>query len=147
MKKQIFSINYHKKISNKLKKYLNKNFLTDKKIEKILITGSFLKNKLGKYEKYLGKKYDRTYSDIDLVLIVKNGFVIRKRWKLLAKRPYYKVYRLGYLVEKKIPVEAVILNKRFLKNKKAVALCEKKGIPMKLEKSRINYVDFLKEQS
>jgi len=140
--KRIFSVEYQERIFKKLEKYLEKTFSSDKKIDKILITGSLLKRELGKYEKYLGEKYDRIYSDIDLVFMVKDGFKVRKQWKLLAERPYFRVYRLSY-IENKIPVEAVIVNKKFMKNKKAITLCENKGIPMKLEKSKNKYKEFM----
>ncbi len=141
VKKNLFSLRYQKRIFNKLEQFLQK-MSRDSNIHKILITGSVLNNRLGRYVEYLGEKYDRTYSDIDLVFIVKPKFQIRKSWMVLAKRPYWRVYRIAH-IDHKFPIEALIVQKGLIRNRKAVKACEKKGIPIKLERSKNKYLEYV----
>lgn len=141
IKKNLFSLQYQKRIFNKLELFLHK-MSKDKGLYKILITGSIVNNRLGKYVTYLGEKYDRVYSDIDLVFIVEPKFKIKKSWKVLAKRPYWKVFRVGY-ISCKFPIEVLVIQRSVIRNKKATRVCENKGIPITLEKSKNRYLEYV----
>ena len=102
-----------------------------------MITGSLIIYEFGEYDKLI-EKFKRKYSDIDCVFIVKNKFRPNLKWKIIAKRKYWSVYEIGKL-ENKYSIQALIFNKRLLKNKNAIKEGEAKKVPMRLDKGKVKF--------
>ncbi|MBI4163397.1 MAG: hypothetical protein HY512_00925 [Candidatus Aenigmarchaeota archaeon] len=119
-----------KKLIEEASQLFRKAFLPDVDVDKIMITGGAAEGRLGEYDVPLGEKYgNRMVSDIDGVAIVEDGYKPNSEWKLVAKRDFWEVYRIGEVAEK-YPVECLILRRSSIVKKKVVERGEFYGIPM-----------------
>jgi len=136
------------KIKKEAIKKIKTKFLPNKKIIKIILIGSILKNKFGKYEApgFRGSQY----SDIDIIIFVENNYKIPK-W--LKKEPRGKpfpikklnlAYRNKNFIEKKYDLETFFIRESNMNNKKIQKQGEKAGIPM-ISKSKNKYLVIYKK--
>ena len=139
MRKKLFSLKRQKEILEKSKKIIIKKSLPNDSIEKILITGSLIIFEFGEYDEVV-EKFGRRYSDVDCVFIVNDQFKPNNGWEVIAEREYWNVYEIGKL-ERKFPIQALVVNKRLLKDKRAIAEGEKKKVPMRLEKGKVKFLE------
>lgn len=104
-KKNPYSIQHQKKILEKVKKILKKEFDKNEDIEEILVFGSLVDGTFGRYERPTSNK--RKGSDIDVFVIVDNDFECD--WELVQEFPGGNKYFLG-TVEKIHWIQAFTYN-------------------------------------
>ena len=132
--KKIFSKNKVNFLRNKAIKKIKSKLLPNKKIIKIILIGSSLKNSFGKYNPpgFRGS----LFSDFDFIVFAEDDYKIPK-W--LEREPTAKpfpddklnlAYRKKQLVENKYGVEVFFIRKSNMQNPKIQKLGEKAGIPM-----------------
>lgn len=112
--KYIFPLKEQKRILEHFNRYMNTRILPDKNIEAIILTGSLLKGKMGKYKKFHKLPgFKRLYSDIDLVLHVNDKFKPKKHWKPMGRNRYVRFYRIT-VFERKFPVICWVIKTKHL---------------------------------
>jgi hypothetical protein len=116
-KKYIFPKKEQKKIFQHFRKYVDRCILPDQNIGMIILLGSLLKGKMGKYEKFHKlTSFKRLYSDIDLEMFVNDKFKPRKSWKLISKHNQHVSYYKITTFENKFPVICRV-RKKIVSNK------------------------------
>ena len=131
-KKTIFPKQVQKAYLKKAKTFILKDLLPNNNINKIIIFGSITKGTFGRYEKlYKG----RTYSDVDILLLVNNNFKTPKTWKKHFLGNLYKVYNRIRL-ERKITIQYLVSKEKIYKNLKNKKEAEIHGVPLLLNKSK-----------
>ena len=131
-KKAVFEMKIQERILKKAKTFILNDLLPDEKIKMIIIFGSLAKNTFGKYER---RWKHGIYSDIDVLILVKNGFNPPKEWKIWYEHEKFCVYTHGRL-EKKYLIQYMLWKEHeySIENNKCYA--ETWGIPLLLEKSQ-----------
>lgn len=125
-----------REILKKAKSLVLKDLLPNPKINKILMFGSLVKRTFGKYEKpYKG----RTYSDIDILLLVEDDFKVPEKWKLHFESDLYNVYNICKL-NGKILIQYMVCRKSSYQNEEHQKEAENWGVPLLLERSRHGYI-------
>lgn len=120
------------KILKKTKSFVLKDLLPNEKINKIILFGSMAKGTFGRYEK---SYKNRTYSDIDILLLVEDDFKVPKKWKPHYQGKLYNMYNIRRL-HNRFLVQYMVCRKASYKNKKHQIEAEKWGVPLLLSKSK-----------
>lgn len=121
-----------KRIFERAKRYVLEDLLPNPKIDKIALFGSLAKGTFGKYEKpYKG----RSYSDIDVLLLVEDDFKPPKEWELHFSCKMYDVFNITRL-DDEILLQYMVSRRSSYQNREHQQESEKWGVPLLLEKSR-----------
>ncbi len=142
-RKTIFSKPDQKKIFEEIKNFVLNDLLPNPKINKIIMFGSLVKGIFGKYDKPFKH---RMYSDVDILLLVENNFIIPKKWKLHFSCELYDVFNIAKL-GKKFLIQYMVCKKKSYQNKKHQKEAEKWGIPLLLTKGRNKYIVLYEKKS
>jgi hypothetical protein len=133
--KKIFNKKVIDSLRNKAIKKIKSKFLPDKKIIKIILIGSSLKNSFGEYEApgFRGS----LFSDFDFIIFVEDDYRIPK-WldRELGGKPFPKdnmnlAYRKKEFIEKKYDIEVLFIRRKNMEDSNIQKLGELAGIPMK----------------
>lgn len=142
-KKIIYPKAIQLKLRNKVIWKIKSKFLPNKKIIKIILIGSILKNGFGKYKApgFRGS----LYSDFDFIVFVQDDYKIpkwlrkEKEGKPFPDNKLNLAYRNKKFLDKKYDVEVFFIKEANMKNKRIQKLGEKAGIPM-INKSKHKYL-------
>jgi len=135
-RKNVFPIKIQNEIHKRAKEFVLKDLLPNPKINRMIIIGSSVKKKFGKYEKQFK---NRIYSDIDVIVFVEDSFKPSKKWKKHFFCKLYNVYEIKRL-EKKYLIHYAFTKKSIYTKKKYQKEAEKYGIALALKKSKHKYI-------
>ena len=129
--KRPLSFKKQEEIREKATSFVVHSLLPNKKIKKILLFGSLARKQFGKYEKSFR---GRGYSDIDIMVIVEDGFKPNKKWKPRLSAKYWDTYNVAYLdfeLDDKILLQYFVIPERNLEIDEIQKDGEKWGVPIK----------------
>jgi len=149
-KKNIFSEKTQRRLRDKAINKIKSRLLPDKKIIKIILIGSSVKNSFGKYAPpgFRGS----LYSDFDFIVFAKDDYKVPK-W--LKKEPSAKpflnnklnlAYRNKKFIDNKFDIEIFFIREKSSKNKKYIELAEKAGIPINSKSKHKHIIIYKKQQ-
>jgi len=132
--KKVFSKEKIDSLRNQAIDKIKSKLLPNKKIIKIILIGSSVKNSFGKYESpgFRGS----LFSDFDFIIFVEDDYKIPKWFnRELDGKPFPDnsmnlAYRNKKFIEKKYDVEAFFIRKSNVQSRKIQKLGELAGIPM-----------------
>lgn len=127
-----------KRILEKTIEYAKKDLLPNPKINAIAIYGSLISGKFGGYVK---PQRGRIYSDIGILILVDDSFIIPFKWKskICRKTPTHNVYNIR-LIDGKYLMQYTLVPRSVYQNPIHQKTAEQKGVPLKLSKSRNKHV-------
>jgi hypothetical protein len=146
--KKIYSEEIQNTLKDKALGKIKSRLLPNKKIIKIILIGSSLKNSFGEYEPpgFRGS----LYSDFDFIVFVEDDYKI-PTW--LNKEPSGKpfpqnelnlAYRNKKMIDKKYDVEVFFIKRKNMNNQQIQKLGERAGIPMSNKSKHKHLVVYIK---
>lgn len=130
-KKIVFPKSRQEVILKRAKEFVLEDLLPNPKINKIVLFGSLVEGKFGEYEKPFK---DRKYSDVDVLLMVEDGFLVPGEWEGHFHCDMYDVYN-AHMMDGELLIQYMVCRKSSYQNKDYQKESEKWGVPLSLDES------------
>ncbi len=143
--KTIFPIEKQMMILDQIKEYVYDHLLQKTKIHRMRLFGSLAKGTFGKYD---GTWKGRKYSDVDVLFVVDDNFIVPREWKIHfePKGKEWIVYDIATVPVTTIDetafveVQYIVVPISSARKLETIALAEKWGIPLKRFLSKHKFI-------